>query len=158
MLHWPGGMVSLRTAALVAIMAFSIADMPSSAQSDEPRIIEITAHRFAFEPAAIEATVGERLQAVISRIKHNSLKLNDIPLHVNGEDLPAAIWCDALAADDPGQDQDTVMGAVTWPAKMLSRSEFAKIEFQTKNRISLSRAEFFARLKSVHHRREHMFF
>jgi cytochrome c oxidase subunit 2 len=58
-------MVSLRTAALFAILAFSIADMPSSAQSVEPRIVEITAHRFAFEPAAIEATVGERLQLVV---------------------------------------------------------------------------------------------
>ena len=46
-------------------MAFSIADKPSSAQSDEPRIIDITARRFAFEPAAIEATVGERLQLVV---------------------------------------------------------------------------------------------
>lgn len=39
--------------------------MHSSAQSDEPRIIDITARRFAFEPAAIEATVGERLQLVV---------------------------------------------------------------------------------------------
>lgn len=58
-------MVSLRKAALFAVIAFSIADIHSSAQSDEPRIIDITARRFAFEPAAIEATVGERLQLVV---------------------------------------------------------------------------------------------
>ncbi len=58
-------MVSLRSAALFAVIAFSSADIHSSAQSDEPRVIDITAHRFAFEPAAIEATVGERLQLVV---------------------------------------------------------------------------------------------
>ena len=31
----------------------------------EPRVIEVTAKRFAFEPAEIEATVGERLQLVM---------------------------------------------------------------------------------------------
>jgi cytochrome c oxidase subunit 2 len=44
---------------------FAIGDRPSSAQSAEPRIIEITARRFAFEPSQIDATVGERLQLVI---------------------------------------------------------------------------------------------
>ena len=58
-------MVSLRQLALCAVIAFGIADMHSSAQSDEPRIIEITARRFAFEPAQIEATVGEHLQLVV---------------------------------------------------------------------------------------------
>ena len=65
MLQWPAGMVSLRYVALFAVIAVTIADMTSSAQSDEPRIIEITARRFAFEPAQIEATVGERLQLVV---------------------------------------------------------------------------------------------
>ena len=31
----------------------------------DPRVIEIVAKRFAFEPAEIEATVGERLQLVV---------------------------------------------------------------------------------------------
>jgi cytochrome c oxidase subunit 2 len=36
-----------------------------AAQSSDPRIIEITARRFSFEPSSIEATVGERLQLVV---------------------------------------------------------------------------------------------
>ena len=32
----------------------------------EPRVIEVVAKRFAFEPAEIEATVGERLRLVIT--------------------------------------------------------------------------------------------
>lgn len=60
-------MVYLRLIGLVglAVGAFSIAGARSSAQTDEPRVIDITARRFAFEPAEIEATLGERLQLVV---------------------------------------------------------------------------------------------
>jgi len=58
-------MVSLRKLALLAVIPFIVADIRSSAQADEPRVIEITARRFAFEPAEIDATVGERLQLVV---------------------------------------------------------------------------------------------
>jgi len=47
------------------VAAFIIADTRSSAQTDEPRVIDITARRFAFEPAEVEATVGEHLQLVV---------------------------------------------------------------------------------------------
>ena len=49
----------------VGVAAFIIADTRSSAQTGEPRVIDITARRFAFEPAEVEATVGERLQLVV---------------------------------------------------------------------------------------------
>jgi cytochrome c oxidase subunit 2 len=49
----------------LSVAAFIIADTRSSAQTDGPRVVEITARRFAFEPAEIEATVGERLQLVV---------------------------------------------------------------------------------------------
>ena len=48
-----------------AAAAFAIGDRPSSAQTAEPRVVEVLARRFAFEPSQIEATVGERLQLVI---------------------------------------------------------------------------------------------
>ena len=53
---------------LSACMAatFAIGDRPSSAQTAEPRVVPIVARRFAFEPSQIEATVGERLQLVIT--------------------------------------------------------------------------------------------
>ena len=47
------------------VAAFVIADARSSAQTDGPRVIDITARRFAFDPAEIEATVGEHLQLVV---------------------------------------------------------------------------------------------
>jgi cytochrome c oxidase subunit II len=34
-------------------------------QSPEPRVVEVTARRFAFEPAQIDAVVGERLRLVV---------------------------------------------------------------------------------------------
>jgi cytochrome c oxidase subunit 2 len=36
------------------------------AQPPEPRVIEITASRFAFEPSTIEVVVGERVQLVMT--------------------------------------------------------------------------------------------
>ena len=45
--------------------AIAIGDNQPSAQTTAPRVIEITARRFAFEPSQVEATVGERLQLVI---------------------------------------------------------------------------------------------
>ena len=48
-----------------AIAALATGDSRPSAQTAEPRIIEITARRFAFEPSEIEATVGEKLQLIV---------------------------------------------------------------------------------------------
>ena len=73
LLTWPHGMVYLHNMsrnpalrlvvlATFAVTAFVIGDIVSSAQTDQPRIVEITARRFAFEPAEIEATLGEHLQ------------------------------------------------------------------------------------------------
>ena len=47
------------------VAALAIGDSRPSAQTTEPRVIEITARRFAFEPSEIEATVGEKLQLVV---------------------------------------------------------------------------------------------
>ena len=55
----------LLTLIACAAAAFAIGDRPSSAQTPEPRVVEVTARRFAFEPSPIEATVGERLQLVV---------------------------------------------------------------------------------------------
>jgi cytochrome c oxidase subunit II len=76
LLQSPGGMVYLHKKSqthlwkLVAltgfgVAAFVLADTRSSAQTDEPRVIDITARRFAFEPAEIEARVGEHLRLVV---------------------------------------------------------------------------------------------
>ena len=48
-----------------AVAAMAIGDSRPSAQTTEPRVIDITARRFAFEPSEVEATVGERLQLVV---------------------------------------------------------------------------------------------
>ena len=48
-----------------AVAAMALGDSRPSAQTTEPRVVEITARRFAFEPSEIEATVGEKLQLVV---------------------------------------------------------------------------------------------
>ena len=49
----------------LAVAASTIGDVGPSAQTTEPRVVEITARRFAFEPSEVNATVGERLQLVV---------------------------------------------------------------------------------------------
>jgi cytochrome c oxidase subunit 2 len=48
-----------------AVAALTVGGLRPSAQTTEPRVIEIAARRFAFEPSEVEATVGERLQLVV---------------------------------------------------------------------------------------------
>jgi len=55
----------MTTLCAVAVAAAVLENSRPSAQSTEPRVIEITARRFAFEPSEIEAAVGERLQLVV---------------------------------------------------------------------------------------------
>lgn len=54
----------------LAVLGFVIASMAAgdsrpSAQTTEPRVIEITVRRFAFEPSEVEATAGEKLQLLV---------------------------------------------------------------------------------------------
>ena len=58
-------------AALVTIAALILAPAGGpwtrvSAQATEPRVVDVTASRFAFEPATIDAVVGERLRLVMT--------------------------------------------------------------------------------------------
>jgi cytochrome c oxidase subunit II len=52
-------------AALLLILAGSPPAGTVGQPTGEPRVIEVVAKRFAFEPAEIEATVGERLRLVV---------------------------------------------------------------------------------------------
>jgi cytochrome c oxidase subunit 2 len=57
-------LTGIRTGHLIlAASLFAAAGAPggSHAQTPEPRVIEVVAKRFAFEPAEIEVTVGEKV-------------------------------------------------------------------------------------------------
>jgi cytochrome c oxidase subunit 2 len=43
----------------------AVAQTGAPPQTDEPRTIEVVARRYAFEPALIEATQGERLRILV---------------------------------------------------------------------------------------------
>jgi cytochrome c oxidase subunit 2 len=49
----------------LALAAAASITLHPAAQTPEPRVIDVVARRFAFEPAVIEATVGERLRLVM---------------------------------------------------------------------------------------------
>ena len=52
---------------ILAVSLFAATSAPggSSAQSPEPRVVEIVAKRFAFEPSEIEVMVGERVTLAV---------------------------------------------------------------------------------------------
>ena len=52
---------------LVALPVTPAAPRPvvAAARADEPRVIEVVAKRFAFEPSEIQVTVGERIRLVL---------------------------------------------------------------------------------------------
>jgi cytochrome c oxidase subunit II len=56
---------SLASPALLGLALVAAVSLRPAAQAPEPRVIEVIARRFAFEPAEIEATVGERLRLVV---------------------------------------------------------------------------------------------
>jgi len=63
-------MLRLRSLTSPALLGLALAAAASitlhpAAQAPEPRVIDVIARRFAFEPAEIEATVGERLRLVV---------------------------------------------------------------------------------------------
>ena len=63
-------MPRLRSLTSPALLGLALAAAVSTtlhpaAQTPEPRVIDVIARRFAFEPAEIEATVGERLRLVV---------------------------------------------------------------------------------------------
>jgi cytochrome c oxidase subunit II len=49
----------------LALAAAASISLHPAAQAPEPRVIDVIARRFTFEPAEIEATVGERLRLVV---------------------------------------------------------------------------------------------
>jgi cytochrome c oxidase subunit 2 len=55
---------SLFIVSIVAVAALGAAPR-FSAQAPEPRVIDVVVKRFAFEPAQIEAAVGERIRLVV---------------------------------------------------------------------------------------------
>ena len=58
--------VALTSCVAGALLLPPAAASPSAPpQTDEPRIIEVLARRYTFEPAQIEATAGERLRILV---------------------------------------------------------------------------------------------
>lgn len=54
----------LRAASLALVVAAAAGPIPR-AQSPQPRDIEVVARRFAFEPAEVDVTVGERVRLLV---------------------------------------------------------------------------------------------
>jgi cytochrome c oxidase subunit 2 len=58
-------LAALGVVCLAALPASPAAPRPPLAQAAEPRVIEVVAKRFSWEPAEIQVTVGERVRLVL---------------------------------------------------------------------------------------------
>jgi cytochrome c oxidase subunit 2 len=70
MRHRPHLVTALGVVCLLAVPAMPAAPVPAALRAaaraaDEPRVIEIVARRFAFEPSEIQVTVGERVRLMV---------------------------------------------------------------------------------------------
>jgi len=67
MRHRSSLLIALGVVCLVALPVTPAAPRAAwaAARADEPRVIEVVAKRFAFEPAEIQVTVGERVRLVL---------------------------------------------------------------------------------------------
>jgi len=51
---------------IALVIAFAFLTVAPGAQTPEPRVIEVVAKRFAFEPSPIEVTVGETVRLLVT--------------------------------------------------------------------------------------------
>jgi cytochrome c oxidase subunit 2 len=71
MRHLHPVVITLGVVCLLAVPAVPAAPLPAAWRAaaargvDEPRVIEIVAKRFAFEPSEVQVTVGERVRLVL---------------------------------------------------------------------------------------------
>ena len=95
----------LAAVCLLALPAAPAAPRPGvlAAQASEPRTIEIVARRFAFEPAEIQVTVGERVRLLVRSadgLHGIEIKKVKVAKEIPRGNQPVAI---DFTADEPGR-------------------------------------------------------
>jgi cytochrome c oxidase subunit 2 len=118
--------------AITALLVASVGVPPPRAQTAEPRVIEVVARRFAFEPAEISVAVGEPVVLMVRsadgvhglEIKRLKVK-QEIPR--GGEPVPIAFTASEagrfpiLCSEYCGQDHDKMKGTLVVAAETVER-------------------------------------
>ena len=124
-------------AAIVAGMALVLAVAVLSARQDPatasaPRVIEVVASQFAFDPATVEATEGERIRLMahsadrVHGFEIKKLKINK-PIPRGGKPVqidfvaPAPGNYQILCSEDCGEGHENMTGTLVVKAKSKSR-------------------------------------
>jgi cytochrome c oxidase subunit 2 len=128
--HRVGIAVAAVSAALAAGATVSTANQGPAAP--EPRVIEVTAKRFTFEPARIEVTEGERIRLVVKSadgvhgLKIEKFRVNK--LIPRGEkpvtiDFVASVpgTYEILCSEECGDGHDSMQGTLVVKAKAKGR-------------------------------------
>ena len=88
---------------LAALLLAGAAGGSSAAQAPEPRVIEVVAKRFAFDPAEIDVTVGERVTlAVRSADGVHGIEIKKVKVSKEIPRGAAAVMID-FTATEPGR-------------------------------------------------------
>jgi len=143
-------MPRLRSLASPALLGLALAAAASitlhpTAQAPEPRVIEVIARRFAFEPAEIQATVGERLRLVVRSadgVHGLEIKKFKVKKEIPRGTTPVTIEFTAgeegrfpiLCSEYCGDDHDAVTGMLVVRAVPAAAEAAAKVKHEANTR------------------------
>ena len=117
---------------LAAVLVASAGAPPPRAQTAEPRIVEVVARRFAFEPAEISVTVGEPVVLMVRSadgVHGLEIKRFKVKKEVPRGGEPVSIEFTAseagrfpiLCSEYCGQDHDKMKGTLVVTAETVER-------------------------------------
>jgi len=143
-------MPRLRSLASPALLGLALAAAASitlhpTAQAPEPRVIEVIARRFAFEPAEIQATVGERLRLVVRSadgVHGLEIKKFKVKKEIPRGTTPVTIEFTAgeegrfpiLCSEYCGDDHDAMTGMLVVRAVPAAAEAAAKVKHEANTR------------------------
>jgi len=136
---------SLASPALLGLALVTAASLRPAAQAPEPRVIEVVARRFAFEPAEIEATVGERLRLVVRSadgVHGLEIKKFKVKKEIPRGTTPVTIEFTAgeegrfpiLCSEYCGDDHDAMTGMLVVRAAPAAADAAAKVKHEANTR------------------------
>ena len=129
----------------LALAAAASISLHPAAQAPEPRVIDVIARRFTFEPAEIEATVGERLRLVVRSadgVHGLEIKKFKVKKEIPRGTTPVTIEFTAgeegrfpiLCSEYCGDDHDAMTGMLVVRAVPAAAEAAAKVKHEANTR------------------------
>ena len=97
---------------------------------------------------------GQHLDVMVGDAEQRILQVDDVALHVDRQDLAAAIAGMLVAKGEAGQQQAGILRLVAVPDEILPGFEPPGREWQSEDRLAVGLRQFLPQVKLAHHRCE----